>query len=555
MGRLRKLKTELRTFAGDLAAAIARERQKANTITWPSPRWKNDPVGFGRDVLGVRCWERQAELVEAPLSHSRTSCRSGRRTGKSEGLAILALWRFCGFDRGDVLLTSATQAQLDGVLWATVRRLHANSGLCADCAEADPNQPRPCPHSAIIDGVCGLTSKSGLRGSDPRYERRITGKTARKIEGMLGFGSPECLIIGDECSGVEDVVFGALTGMLAGGGAIVLCGNPTKTSGYFARTFKLVSWHAIHIASTESPNYIAGRTLIPGLATREWVDAEIEEHGEDSAHVSVHIKGEFAAAHQMRPFGADMFAGAILANARNEARGLLHIGFDPALAGARDGRNDDSAFAVRRGKKFLALEICQGLDERELLDKLLDLIDAHAQPGEQPVVNFDRLGIAGKLVGDVVEEYRYKNPARFILWFVRESDNAKRHAHMYNRHRDELFGNLADYLRDGGGLPEDAALEEELAELEFSPNVKGRSVLTPKQHVRRLLGRSCDRADAVALACWQAAHTGWEDNARKREPRAPVMPSANPAAPLHRPPAGRYDKGGAFDPFGAMRRR
>jgi len=558
MGRLRKLTSELRTFAADLAGAIARERQKANTITWPSPKWRKDPVRFAREVLGIRCWSRQIDLVESVLTHKRVTCRAGRRVSKSNSLAILALWQFCSFERGDVLLTSATQAQLDGVLWTEIRRLHANSGLCADCAEADPDQPRPCPHSAIIDGVCGLTSKSGLKGSDPRYGRRIFGKTARKIEGLLGFGSPECLIIGDECSGVADTVFGALTGMLAGGGSIVLCGNPTKTTGYFARTFKLVTWSALHIASTESPNYVSGHVVIAGLATREWVEAEIAEHGEDSAHVAVHIKGEFASAHQLRPFGADVFAAAMIANQRIEPKGLLHIGLDPALAGARDGRNDDTAICARRGKHVLELEAHEQLDKGDILNKLLECIDRHVLPGEQPVVNFDRLGVAGKLVGDVIEMYRAEHPTRFILWFVRESDNPKRNASLYNKHRDELYGNLSDYLRDGGGLPEDALLEEELAEMEFAPNVKGKSVLTPKPQLRKLLGRSPDRSDALALSCWQAPRTTWEDGARKREPRAVVAPTnatAPTASALHRPPPNRYDKGGAFDPFNAGRRR
>ena len=420
-----------------------------------------------------------------------------------------------------------------------------------------PIRINPDPvHTARSSTACVASRRSpGLKGSDPRYGRRVFGKTARKLEGLLGFGSPECAILSDECSGVEDAVFGALTGMLAGGGIIVLCGNPTKTSGYFARTFKLVSWYAIHIASTESPNYIAGRVVIAGLATREWVDAEIEEHGEDSAHVAVHIKGEFASAHQLRPFGSDVFARATCVNNRIEPKGLLHISLDPALAGARDGRNDDSVFAVRRGKRIFELEVCQGLDESELLDRFLDLLERHALPGEQPVLNLDRLGVAGKIVGDAFEAYRYAHPNRFVLWFIRESDNAKRQGAMYNKHRDELYGNLADYLRDGGGLPEDAALEEELAEMEFMPNVKGRSVLTPKVQVRKLLGRSPDRADAVALVCWQAPHTAWEDGPRRRETRAAAPVAATAHTPLHRPPPGRYDKGGAFDPFGPMRRR
>jgi len=557
VGRLKRQEYELRTFAEDLAQSISAERLRANTITWPNTRWAKDPVGFAHDVLGLRCWSRQSELVESVTKHSRVSCRSGRRTGKSTSIAILALWRYCSFARGDVLLTSATSAQLDGILWSEVRRLHALSGLCADCNEQDPNQQRPCPHSAIIDGICGATSKSGIKSPDPRYPRRVRGKTARKVEGLLGFGSPECLILADECSGLDDSVFSALTGMLAGGGALLLCGNPTKSVGYFARTFKMGTWHQLQIASTETPNYQLQREVIPGLASYQWVISEIEEHGPDSAHVAVHIKGDFATQVQKRPFSHDVYTAAVARNPTAPAVGLLHIGMDVALSSARDGRHDDSCFAVRRGLRWLELDSVNNLNEQALLERLLALIDTHAMRGEVPVVNIDRQGTAGFIVGEALKVYLHHNPRAFNLWSIRESDRPKRQIAVYNRHRDELFGNLEKFVRDGGGLPDDPMLEEELAEVEFESNATGKLVLIPKDHIKSAISRSPDRMDSIALACWQAPNTDWCDGPKPSDgARDPSPGQQRPAfqSSMRRPPPQQRDGRGAISPYGNRRR-
>jgi hypothetical protein len=42
-----------RSAFGRLALVAEREAEKPSVITWPSPRWRTDPVGFARDVLGI----------------------------------------------------------------------------------------------------------------------------------------------------------------------------------------------------------------------------------------------------------------------------------------------------------------------------------------------------------------------------------------------------------------------------------------------------------------------------------------------------------------------
>jgi len=86
---------------------------------------------------------------------------------------------------------------------------------------------------------------------------------------------------------------------------------------------------------------------------------------------------------------------------------------------------------------------------------------------------------------------------------VRASDRAVRQPAVYDRLRDELTANLEAWMRDGGAIPEDAKLALELHQPEWIQNVNGRVKVTPKTEIRKAIGRSPDRYDAVALSAWE----------------------------------------------------
>jgi hypothetical protein len=70
--------------------------------------------------------------------------------------------------------------------------------------------------------------------------------------------------------------------------------------------------------------------------------------------------------------------------------------------------------------------------------------------------------------------------------------------------RDELWANLAEWIREGGAIPDDARLTKELHAPEWHGQISGKLKATPKSDLRKMLdGRSPDRADAVALAVWE----------------------------------------------------
>jgi hypothetical protein len=72
----------------------------------------------------------------------------------------------------------------------------------------------------------------------------------------------------------------------------------------------------------------------------------------------------------------------------------------------------------------------------------------------------------------------------------------------FRNRRAESFWNLRRLLERGEiGLPPDLKLADELCTMRWSIGLDGRIQIEPKEELRARIGRSPDRADAVAMAC------------------------------------------------------
>lgn len=490
-----------------LALLAILPRRAPAARTWPSARYRRDPVGFMRDVLGFDPWEAQraiADLVlEAIDTHKRVAVSSGHKIGKSTLCAALALWAYCSFPGVRVVLTAKTGRQVDGIIWREIRMLLAQHGRCVECRRANPEGPRPCPHSALIEEEPGTLARTGLVADD---FREIKGFTAREAEGVAGVSGPFLVYIVDEASGVPQVIFEAIEGNRAGGALVILISNPTRVVGEFfdAHHKKKDRYYLTKTVSSEdTPNARAGRTVIPGLATREWIEEKREEYGERSPFFLVRVKGQFptAAKGQLFPFEAITTAQERWEEADDlELGGPLYVSADVA---GDSGEGDESAFAVRRGQRIIDLIARSGVTVDGHVVEVLGLIGKHRERNDQIVVVIDREGEAGTKVWKAFRVYLDEHPGAFVLVGVRASERAQRQPQTYDRVRDELAGNLADWLREGGAIPQDEKLAGELACFRWVDSLNGRAKLLPKREMRVELGRSPDRADAVQLVCWE----------------------------------------------------
>lgn len=493
------------------ALEVYREARKlARAIRWPSARYRSDPVGFFRDILGIEPWSTQREVLESVRDNPRTTWKSGHRVSKSNTASGCGLWFYSSFDDARVVMSAPVARQVDDILWRETAMMKKRGGVCLAC-RAEGVTERPCPHSALIDGKLGKRAATGLVSDN---FREIKGYTAKDVEAITGTAGKNLFFVFDECSGIPDEIFEGLEGNRAGWASdgpgtvrVLYTGNPTKTSGEFYESHngKSKYFHCITTSSEDTPNCREGRVVVPGLATKEWVDEKKEMWGEESALYLIRVKGEFAEREDGKIFSVAAIVDAESRWADTKAEGRLFVGLDPA---GESGTGDEAVFAPRRGQKLLELVAFTGLSPAAHLVHALGIVERLGRRREKPVIVLDREGAVGaKVYGEFLrflEERKGEEP--FELVAVRASDRAVRQPHVFDRMRDELTANLEGWMREGGAIPEDSKLAAELHVWEWEQQAHtGRLKLVPQKKVLRRrdqLGRSPDRYDALALACW-----------------------------------------------------
>lgn len=517
--------------------------------SWPSERYREKPVEFFREIVGVEPWSKQVEIINAVRDNPRVAVKAGHKVSKSHTAAGVALWFYSSFADARVVMTSTTSRQVDQILWRELKMMHARSGRCVDCKKLDAEKvarfeqpgPRPCPHSHLLDGDPPMLARTGLKSAD---FREVVGFTAREAEAVAGVSGRNLLYILDEATGIDDAIFEAIEGNRAGGARVLMFSNPTKTTGEFYNAFdsKAAFYKTISISSEDSPNVQTGKEIIPGLATREWVEEKKREWGEDSALYAVRVKGDFV----LNEVGKIISIHALGESEKRWAAGVvdnsrLHIGLDPAGVGLE---GDEGVFAFRRGLRMLGLLTFRGITEDLYLFHLLEAIKVHASPRElPPIVKIDKEGAIGAKV-----YYRllaHLNSLRdgerrpFELVGVAASAGALREPEVYGTVRDELWASCAQWIRDGGAIISDTKLTKELHTPEWFTGVRNKQKVTPKDELRTALGRSPDRADALCLAVWEVPSL--------MHPREQGNPQAREEEPIAEATA--YDLPTAIDPY------
>ena len=228
------------------------------------PLWRNDPLMFFREVLGFEPDEWQAEAARDLAANPKVSIKSGQGVGKTGLEAAVFLWFITCFPYPRIVATAPTKQQLHDVLWSEISKWMSKSELL----------------SMLLKWTKTYVYMVG-------NEKRWFGvaRTATKPENMQGFHEDNMLFIVDEASGVADPIMEAILGTLSGANnKLLLCGNPTRTSGTFydshTRDRALYKCHTVSSADSSRTN-------------KENIDSLIRKYGWDSNVVRVRVRGEF----------------------------------------------------------------------------------------------------------------------------------------------------------------------------------------------------------------------------------------------------------------------
>lgn len=437
-------------------------------------RWRRDPVAFIREILRGEPWSRQVEVLESLVENAETNVVSGHGVGKDWlGGHVVPWW--VGTREGIVLTTAPKRTQVDVILWGEVRA---------------------ALERAVVPIGGELLPVEPLWRFGPKWY--AIGMTGKDVNALQGFHGRNVLAILDEAAGLSEFVFEAVESCAGGDNDRILrIGNPKCGPTHpFAKACREPDEpgvrKTIRIKTTENPNCVEGREVIPGLNGRKWVERQARKYGRTSNVYKALVEAVFP------PAAADGLIGYEHLQAARDRAGPM---FDDDVARigcdvARFGDDLTIIWVVRGGYAWIPTNgIMSKARGPEIARRLLDI----ASDVGAVSIAIDVGGVGSGVVDSLFEIDHglevYPND-----FGARASNPAE-----WSNRRTELWWRMRDWLRDEAAIEIDELLEEEL----IAPTYRwsGRAkILEPKEKIKARLGRSPDRADGLALAA--CGHVG-----------------------------------------------
>lgn len=480
--------------------------------------WRADWNRFVRDALGVTLDREQQDILSSVQFNPRTSVASGTARGKDFVAACAAVsflyltprWntRRELVENTKVALTAPTDRQVKNIMIPEVSRLYN----------------RAKQRGIILPGR--------LNAYDIRTDNEewfLTGFKAdeHNHEAWSGFHAVHTMFVITEATGIGDDTFGAIEGNLQGDSRILLVFNPNTPVGYAARSQKGDRWAKYRLNSLTAPNVLQRRLVIPGQVDYEWVVDKVDEwctpiDAKDRTEEfdDFEFEGKW-----YRP--EDLFRKKVLGKFPKVAdyvlipqqwieaaqeRWKLAQGKEPVsdelrLLGvdvAGMGR-DSTVFCERKGRWVAEL---QSRNSGGQADHMAVAGDIAARRRRHPrmVVSIDTIGEGAGVYSRCIE----LDDKRYII-SCKYSEGAKQFdrdlsditgQYKFVNMRAYLFWCVRDWLNPknetGAMLPPDSQLAEEATEIRWSFRSDGKIIIDPKEDIKKRLGRSPDKFDALA---------------------------------------------------------
>lgn len=466
-------------------------------------QYRDDPVGYAREVLGVQWWDKQIEAATALARHKRVFVKASHSVGKSFLAGGLVNWFFDCFDPGLCITTAPTARQVQDILWKEIR-----------------SQRPAARRNALLPRACRMETSP---------EHFAIGYTARDDSGFQGCHAEHVLIVFDEATGVDSAFWDAAEGMMTGVECywlVIL--NPTDpASRAYEECQNMRKWHVMEISALEHPNIaadLAGKPApFPRAVRLEWVQGRLAEWctampAEDCTAQDFEFpvgSGKWyrpGPLFESRVLGLWPTGGSV--SVWTEALWLaclerqevvdserLQIGCDKARFG-----DDFTSMVVRRGNCVLWHETHNGWDNRQIAGRLKQLCGEYAGAGENPQDVTCRIDDVQGAVVDLAEGFTFAS--------VNSSSRALDEERFPNT-RSELWfaasGRAAEGRMDLSRLNETSRnlLRAQAMAPTWKVDAQGRRVVEAKSDTKKRLGRSPDDMDALNLAFY--AGSDWKE--------------------------------------------
>jgi len=310
--------------------------------------WKDDPERYCRQRLGLNpTWQQQKILDAIKRPGAKVSVRSGHGIGKDAIAAGIIWWFMEVHDFPRCACTAPSAHQLRDILWGELAKwkrradkISASNGHMSrfwldSLFQVNQNSIQDLESPLEWYAIARTARKEnpealqGLHASDLEIDESGKSSTSRSDTSLL--------FVLDEASGIPDIIFEVAEGALSSTDSrVLMLGNPTRNTGYFAASHKhrRQDFIALHFRSSESP-----------LVDADFRDGLVRRFGEDSNVVRVRSDGEFPKQDDDTLIAIEHAEAALLREydpSQRKPTGMKRLGIDVARHGS-----DRTAFVIR----------------------------------------------------------------------------------------------------------------------------------------------------------------------------------------------------------------
>jgi len=220
--------------------------------------YKKDWNLYAREVLGVRLDSKQQNILSDIQVHNRVSVRSGVAIGKDYVSAVASICFLNLYNPSKVILTAPTSRQILSIMMPEVSKIYGN-----------------VKDQRFIAGI-PLTNKIKFERNPDRFLLGFKAQ-ANNIEVWSGHHSPNLMVVVTEASGLEDLIFDSIEGILTGGnGKLVVIFNPNRVSGFAYRSTLDHKFIRHKLSGLDAENVINKKIIYPGQVDYDWVADKVE---------------------------------------------------------------------------------------------------------------------------------------------------------------------------------------------------------------------------------------------------------------------------------------
>jgi phage terminase large subunit len=419
-------------------------------------RGRRDPVWFILTVLKVKyLTPQQKQVCRSIRDNRRTAVPAGNSVGKTFLAACLVLWFLFCFDNSKVLTTAPTWFQVENLLWREVRTLLSHS---------------------LLSGQGSLTLTS-LTLSNEWFAVGLSTNDPTRFQGIH---APRILLVFDEATGIDNEIWEAAEGVAVGNNDRFLAiGNPTDPTARFKTVCDSELWNVIRLSGEDHPNVTEDKIIVPGAVTKEWIEEKrIEYGGRESAFYRARVLGLF-------PEQGDDMLISLADVERSQKRWQQPQGIPDALGVdiARFG-SDETVEIELYGSTVAQPRTFHGQNTMQTAGSV------KANGADKKAVDDSGLG------GGVTD--RLKEQGVNVTAFI-SGEKANDSERFLNR-RAESWWLIREMLKDNSlDLPPDNKLAADLTNIKFKYTSRGQIQLESKEDIKKRIGRSPDRGDALAI--------------------------------------------------------